>query len=663
MKRNQWVRVLIGIAAALPLAAQDDNSPGRGVARVSLLAGEVNVRRGDSGEFVAAAVNAPLVVPDHLVTGPLSRAELQFDWNHLLRVGANTDVRMADLDNGRYTAQLARGTVIFRALEKVEADVDVATPSVSVRPQGRAEVRVTVREDSTTEVTVRSGEAEIYTPVGSQRLKSGRTMLVRGSQANPEFQYVAELPEDEFDRFSARRDNDLTRTRSYQYMSRSIPGGEELDNWGGWVNVAPYGYVWRPRVAVGWAPYRYGRWAWVDYWGWNWVSYDPFGWAPFHYGRWVHHAGYWHWWPGAIGVRYHWRPALVGFFGWGGVGINVGFGFGWGNIGWAPLAPYETCWGWWGPRWYGGWGRGHIHNQTIINNVNITNIYRNARVDGGVSYAQADNFGRRQNAMYNRLENANGVLRNANEVRGPVPVTPQRESLAYASRTPSDGVRGSSYNGNFYSRRGTSEAARVPFAEQQRGMSEYASRVTGRGGDTSGVRGGSAQAGSSPAREPASGLVDRSGTRGSEAAAGGWRSVNEGVRGGARTEAPAVRSPESSGGWTSFGQTGRGSSAPSDGVRGGTRTEAPSVRSPESSGGWTGFGQTGRGASASSEGVRGGTATQTPSTRSPESSGGWRRADESSRGGTRDSSSGGGWSTFENRGGTRSSESNSGSRG
>ncbi len=44
------------------------------------------------------------------------------------------------------------------------------------------------------------------------------------------------------------------------------------------------------RVAVGWAPYRYGRWTWVDWYGWTWVSYDSWGWAPYHYGRWYHHA-------------------------------------------------------------------------------------------------------------------------------------------------------------------------------------------------------------------------------------------------------------------------------------------------------------------------------------------------------------------------------------
>ena len=77
-------------------------------------------------------------------------------------------------------------------------------------------------------VTVRSGEVEIFTPKGSQRLTSGHTMVARGTQTDPEFQMVARLPEDEFDNWNERRDRDLERSKSYQYVSRDIYGAEEL---------------------------------------------------------------------------------------------------------------------------------------------------------------------------------------------------------------------------------------------------------------------------------------------------------------------------------------------------------------------------------------------------------------------------------------------------
>src|SRR5262245_28082021 len=49
-----------------PQEQQDGDSPdpdsaSRGVARISVMQGEVSVRRGDNGDYVAAAINAPLV--------------------------------------------------------------------------------------------------------------------------------------------------------------------------------------------------------------------------------------------------------------------------------------------------------------------------------------------------------------------------------------------------------------------------------------------------------------------------------------------------------------------------------------------------------------------------------------------------------------------------
>jgi len=76
MKRTTW-KLLAAVLAMAGLAwAQGDEDLGRGVARLSLLNGDVSVRRGDSGDWVAAAVNAPLVVEDSVITGVNSRAEI-----------------------------------------------------------------------------------------------------------------------------------------------------------------------------------------------------------------------------------------------------------------------------------------------------------------------------------------------------------------------------------------------------------------------------------------------------------------------------------------------------------------------------------------------------------------------------------------------------------
>ncbi|HSH94157.1 MAG TPA: DUF6600 domain-containing protein, partial [Roseimicrobium sp.] len=62
-----------------------------------------------------------------------------------------------------------------------------------------------------------------------------------------------------------------------------------LSPYGSWVQVADYGWCWRPTVAavnVSWRPYHdRGRWVYSDC-GWYWHSDYSWGWAPFHYGRW-----------------------------------------------------------------------------------------------------------------------------------------------------------------------------------------------------------------------------------------------------------------------------------------------------------------------------------------------------------------------------------------
>ena len=150
----------------------DAGDPSHGVARISLLNGEVSVRRGDSGDVIAAALNAPLLAQDRLLTSSSSRAEVQFDNANMARLGSNTELRMSDLERGKYIAELATGTITYRVLRDSNANAEIDTPSVAVRPAGRGVYRITVREDGTSEITVRSGRADIYSPRGSQPLQA-----------------------------------------------------------------------------------------------------------------------------------------------------------------------------------------------------------------------------------------------------------------------------------------------------------------------------------------------------------------------------------------------------------------------------------------------------------------------------------------------------------
>jgi len=455
--------ILAGYICVAPVFAQDADDQKRGVARLSFVQGDVSVQRGDSGDWVAAAVNAPVLTNDRIATGPNARAEVQFNAAAIVRLNGSAEITMTQLEDSRSQMGVSRGTVTFRVLRASNADMEVDTPSVSVRPSKIGAYRISVTDAGETHVSARSGEVEVFSPTGSQWVRSGQKLLARGPAADPEFQIVRAAPDDEWDRWSDSRDQPLSRSKSAQYVGPGVYGAEDLDPYGNWVDVPGYGYSWHPVAADGWAPYRQGRWVWVDWYGWTWVSYEPWGWAPYHYGRWFYEPAFgWCWYPGLIGVRHYWAPGLVAFFGFGG-GASVGFGFG--NVGWVPLAPYEVLHPWWGRGYYGG--AAYINRSVNITNINVTNVYRNARVTNGVTAVSEGDF--RAGRFNSFVRPSSEQIRQAGVVRGPMPIAPDRAHLQFSERQAAFIPR-SSGNTRFFTREQPSPAARVSFAEQRRAL-------------------------------------------------------------------------------------------------------------------------------------------------------------------------------------------------
>ncbi|HEY6990206.1 MAG TPA: DUF6600 domain-containing protein [Bryobacteraceae bacterium] len=388
-----------------------------GVARISIVEGNVNVKRGDNGQLSAAVVNAPMMAHDHLETAPGARAEVQLDATTVIRLAPNTDMGFADLTYQRYQAQLGVGTIVLRVLGNSNVQLELDTPSVALRPAAPGEYRISVLDNGTSRVTVRSGRLEMSGARGSEMVESGRTLLVRGDSSNPEFQTSYEIARDPFDDWSAARDRELEASQAYRYVSPDVNGAQDLDSYGDWV-PSEYGEAWAPRgVPADWSPYSTGEWAWQNYYGWTWIDTAPWGWAPYHYGRWfwnVHSHG-WCWWPGGRAARAYWSPAQVGFFGWGRGG----------GLGWVALAPHEPLHAWWG-RAYRGTG-----GLPYRSGVELGRMYRNANVRGGAMTA----FGDRFSGPNQRFSVATrGQLAGANLFHGQIPVSPTQASFRFSNR-------------------------------------------------------------------------------------------------------------------------------------------------------------------------------------------------------------------------------------
>ena len=557
--------VLLVAGWMTPARAQDPDDLKRGVARISLMNGDVNVRRGDSGEWVAGVINAPLLTDDRIATGQNSRTEVQFDSANILRMGGNAEIRLSQLEAGRYQMELARGTVTFRVLRPSNANVEVDTPSVSVRPSKIGIYRITVNDAGESEITARTGEVEVFTPRGSQWVSTGQTMVARGTTADPEFQMVNAIPVDDWDRWNDSRDRVLSQSPGYQYVGPGIYGVEDLDAYGTWTDVPQYGPVWRPTaVGPGWAPYQSGRWVWEDWYGWTWVSYDPWGWAPYHYGRWFWDTGYgWCWYPGVFGVRHYWSPALVAFFGF---GHGVGFGFGFGNIGWVPLAPFEVFHPWWGRGYYGG-GFGRGFNVT---NVNITNVYRNARVVNGISAVGAADF--RSGRFNSVMRPGANEVREAGLVRGQMPISPTSANLHFSNRVAAN-VPHSSENTRFFTHQQPSPAQRVPFSQQQRAMAGGGNDRPGSSGVSGWSRFGSPSGqGFNPSSGGSSGRAAENSR--SQSPSAGWNRFGE----------PGSSSRQNSLAQRSQGNSGGTYNAPRYNAPSNSRPSAPSYNAPRSGG-------------------------------------------------------------------------------
>lgn len=430
--------LLLMLVPISPAPAQStDAGPALGVARISLINGDVTTKRGDSGDWVAAQVNEPVVEGDIIETAPGSRMELQLDYANIIRLDGATSVEIAELGNRRFRVRLLEGRITYSELKNGEADIDIETPLVAVRPRQRGRYEVAVQGDETI-VVVRRGKTEIASINGIETLDNGRMMIIRDNGTGPEFRVERASGSDDWDDWNRSRDDRLSDVRSYQYVSEDIVGAGDLDDHGDWTYVSGYGHCWYPRgVDVGWAPYRHGRWLWSGYYGWTWAGYEPWGWAPYHYGRWFYTSGRgWGWWPGYRHHRHFYRPALVSFFGYGGGrGFSFGVGIGFGNVGWVALAPGERYRPWYGRGYYGRRGG----NQTIIvdNSVNIYNNYRNARAHNGVTVVDANGFSRGQ--VNNPRSLRGDELQRASLVRGQIPVAPARESQGRVVRASARG--------------------------------------------------------------------------------------------------------------------------------------------------------------------------------------------------------------------------------
>jgi len=344
--------------------------------RISLIEGDVQIYTEDTEDWVPASINMPLRASDRIWVPDRGRAEIQMRDGTVLRLDEKTGLDLLSVDKDSLQVYLSEGRAYanFRGVSGSILQID--TPSSSIRAYQRAVFRIDTFRYGEVELSVFEGYVYAENSEGSTRVDEGSTLFIREG-------YPGELtslyPPDEWENWNRNRDRRyVDRRPPSHYLPEELHGySNDFDEYGRWVHVREYGYVWTPRLVIstGWAPYRIGRWVWIggDY---VWVSYEPWGWVPYHYGRWVFVSKIgWCWVPPVRGAVY-WGP---GFVGW--VYTPT-------YISWVPLGPGEIYYG------YGYFGP-HSVNIANINRMNIwieRVVYRNIYVPNAVTVVHHDTF-------------------------------------------------------------------------------------------------------------------------------------------------------------------------------------------------------------------------------------------------------------------------------
>jgi hypothetical protein len=435
-------------------------------------------------DWVPATLNRPLTTGDQLWTEANSRAELNLG-SAALRLNGRTSFTFVNLNDQIAQVQLSLGTLNVRVRRLSDQETfEVDTPQVAFSLLRPGDYRIDVNEQGdATVVTVRGGQGEAVAGSQVQAVRPREQVRISGTGDAPVVFDERDAPvADGFDNFCLERDRREDRSESARHVSRDMPGYADLDEHGVWREDPQLGWIWAPRVEVGWAPYHTGHWAWISPWGWTWVDDAPWGYAPFHYGRWASAGGVWVWVPGPPAVRPVYAPALVAWVGGPRFGVSLAIGGG-AAVGWFALGPGEL----WAPAYHASpayFNQVNVSNTVVNRNVNITNVYNNVYVNKtttNITYANQNVAGAvtavPQNAMVTGRPVAQVAVRvpptavAAAQIQQAAPVAPQRAAVVGGAATttvaPPRAVMARSVVA-----RATPPPAPVPFAQQQSALQQ-----------------------------------------------------------------------------------------------------------------------------------------------------------------------------------------------
>ncbi len=359
--------------SSMVLPSMAEEAPRVVVGRVSQVEGDLLRYVPDENDWVAVVRDAPFGTEDTLYSGDGGRAELAVPNGSWIRVGNSTQLQFINLETDLTETDVASG--IARFYNKGSRTVIKATCPygyVLADPGTAFDIYV---GDNSVEVVALQGEVSfVHSATGTRYdISAGSSSILADENQVSSGEGTVDP---DWDQWNADRDNfwaEKARERglSAAYLPPDLENESyALEENGRWERVPYEGsprWFWRPTtVAFGWSPFTVGRW--TDWDGdQTWIPSEPFGYVTHHYGNWVYISNNWYWAPPVANVQiglpllnigFYWNPGRVSW-------IHSGA-----YVGWVPLAPRETYYG------YRNWGGPHV---TVVNNINILRININVR--------------------------------------------------------------------------------------------------------------------------------------------------------------------------------------------------------------------------------------------------------------------------------------------
>ncbi len=371
MKKGIYIIAALLLFLSISFAQEQETKyTNESVAHLSHLTGKIFVQRASDLGYEEGSLNMPISEGDRLGTTD-GRAEIHFGQANFIRLDNETKLDVLNLPKKGDDITRLRiwsGNIFLTVgTLRQEKGIEVHTADSSFYILDRGIYRIDVQENRDTEILVFQGLVEAAGEEGSTLVKgSQRLEVAEGRFISKPAPFIA-VADDSFDRWNESRTRVASKEMGEQHLPEGLTDYEaELDEYGEWTYLAPYGYVWMPGgVGEDWRPYWNGRWVWIPLSGWTWHPFDPWGWATFHYGR-------WHW---GVGLGWYWIPMDIWGPGW------VSWWGGYDYYGWAPMS-------WWGypgvligGRYYGRYYDGYYPSHSRA----LTVVHKNQLKAGNVS--------------------------------------------------------------------------------------------------------------------------------------------------------------------------------------------------------------------------------------------------------------------------------------